>query len=202
VPSSAASATRSESTSNRKPASARNGCIKRRKLQGHGVAGGGWLVGKADAFDLLVDQDEIGPEALVGAAQNQRRCAVAAIHQDAEFAQGGEVVVGGQVVEVAVDGAGFGRDSRRSGSNRRRRISSGGRCPATRRLRRWKDRCPRGRRTSARSTRRCCGWRRWRRRRRHRGGGWSAGSRASARCPDRSRHARRRAGRPAGLRGS
>src|ERR1019366_7759732 len=80
-----------------------------RKLQRHGIARGGWLLGEADAFDLLVHENEFGPEALVGAAQNQRGGAVAAIHQDAEFAQGGEVVLDGQVVEIAVDGAGLGR---------------------------------------------------------------------------------------------
>ena len=68
-------------------------------------------MGEAHAFDPLVDENEIGTEALVGTAQNQRRRAVAAIHQDAELAQGGEIVVGGQVVEIAVDGVGLRRNS-------------------------------------------------------------------------------------------
>ena len=62
------------------------------------------LVREGDAFNLLVDEDELEAEALVQPFEDQRRCAVAAIDEHLQMAQGCEVVDLGEFVEVMVEG--------------------------------------------------------------------------------------------------
>ena len=71
------------------------------------------------------------------------RGSVAAIHHDAEAAQRLEIEDGGEVVEVAIDGVARRCELADARPTRRRRTSSGGRCRAVRRLRRWRGSVPR-----------------------------------------------------------